>query len=70
MAQLKFKSMRAATAALEAGFILDEKDDRLPRDLVERLCKVAFEDKPTKSGVIRSHVRYEGAREIWWFDYQ
>lgn len=54
----------AAIEALSKNRIIDEVEDDLPPCLVDWLR----EKGSVGDDHIASHVRYEGDREIWWFD--
>lgn len=63
------KTLKAAFDAIERGHIVDAADNKLPAAVVDALRRRAFSPiKAWGGSYIRSHVRYVGTREIWWFD--
>lgn len=55
---------RDALGAIFKFRIIDEVEDHIPPRLLGQLKQWAREGSNNVCG----HVRYEGAREIWWFD--
>lgn len=66
-----------ALATLERGFIVDEVENSLPKSVADSLARRADDwvanfgfgrMKESKGTSVLMHLRYEGGREIRWFE--
>jgi hypothetical protein len=66
-----YTTVKEVHDALLRGVVVDQADNQVPARVIESLRYGRGREVRDEKGVawgFSSHVRYEGRREIWWFD--